>query len=222
MKSLIVVLFTYVTSLTCLAQQFKINQDSIINNTTGNPGLRYQAKPYNGPILYSTGNGYRQQGKLFKDTTGFFTPNSPYYLITLNDQIIPYSAWPTLSLIGVQQIDEMKIYSGKKADSLYAGSGEKGLIIIKIKKDLPVYTKSSFLKKYNIKRKYNKLPVYIDSVIAYHTDKLMLSTSDIKSITVTTDNETGLKFINILTTFPHIKYNPNEHYIRGLASSGKN
>ena len=161
------------------------------------------------------------QGKLNKDTSEFLarliSSKSPHYLIKLNDQIIPYSAFPMLALVGQQQIDAMEIYSGKKADSLYAGSGEKGLIIIKIKKDPPMYTKSSFLKKYNIKKKYEKLPIYIDSTIAYHTDQFMLSISNIKSVTVAKDAESGEKYISIITNTIKFNPDPNSTYIRGLA-----
>jgi len=218
--SLLLLLFL-LTTVNCFAQQNNPYKDSIIQNTSGNPGQRYHAKPYTGPVLYFTGTGYRQQGKLLKDTNGF-SSKSPFYLIKLNDQTIPYSAWSTLSLIGPEQIFDMNIYSGKKADSLYLGSGEKGLIIIRIKKDLPAYTRADFFKKYNIKKKYDNLPVYIDSAIAYHTEKFIFSETVIKSVTIAKDKETGSKFINILTTFPYIKYNPNEMYIRGLASAGNN
>ncbi|TSJ43438.1 hypothetical protein FO440_04400 [Mucilaginibacter corticis] len=221
MKNIILLLLLFlVTTYYGFAQQNNPYKDSIIQNISGNPGLRHQAKPYKGRVLYTTGNGYRQQGKLLKDTNRF-SSKSPFYLIKLNDQTIPYSAWSTLSLIGPEQIFDMNIYSGKKADSLYTGSGEKGLIIIRIKKDLPAYTRADFFKKYNIKKKYDNLPVYIDSAIAYHTEKFIFSETAIKSVTIAKDKETGFKFINILTTFPYIKYNPNELYIRGLASTGK-
>lgn len=214
----LLLLLVLVKTFNCFAQQSSPYKDSLIKNTSGNPGLRRQAKPYTGPVPYSTGAGYRQPGKLFKDTAGL-PPNSPHYIIKLNDQTIPYSAWSTLSLIGPEQIFDMNIYSGKKADSLYAGSGEKGLIIIRIKKHLPMYTRADFFKKYHIKKKYDTLPVYIDSAIAYHTEKFMFSETVIKSITIAKDKETGSKFINILTTFPYLKYSPNEINIRGLTSA---
>jgi len=58
------------------------------------------------------------------------------------------------------------------------------------------------LKKFNIPNSESKLPVYIDSAIAFQPQKTYFELSAIKTVTTDIEKNTGMIYISILTIFP--------------------
>jgi len=221
MKKLIILtlLFSAIAG-NCFAQQGKLEKDTlhVVNNPSNNPGLRYQAKPYNGPPLFSTplGTGHRQQGKLYKDTAEL--SNTPLYIVTFKSSTKIYSANYISVFVGQRKILNMEIY---KQDSLikYGPKAKNGIIKFTLDKGNELVSLEKLIDKYHLSKQYKKLPVYIDSAMAFRRP-IYFDPEIVKTVSIATDNDTGSKFINVLTTSPtQIKYNPNELYIRGLTSN---
>ncbi|MDB5003665.1 MAG: hypothetical protein JWQ34_1890 [Mucilaginibacter sp.] len=147
-----------------------------------------------------------QQGKLNKDTSAF--AKSPLYIIKFKNQTFKHLSTPMMSLLPQADIQEMEVLSGKKADSLYHGEGKNGVIIITVNKEVTTFTKDALFKKYNIKKTYKDLPLYIDSALTYKADNNMFVIDHIKTITVAKDNETGKKYISIITDV--VKFKPDQ------------
>jgi hypothetical protein len=165
-------------------------------------------------LFFSTGIPcFAQQGKLNKDTSAF--SKSPYYVIKFKNQTFDHLSMPMLSALPQADIQAMEIYTGNKADSLYYGTGKNGVIVITVNKEVTTLTKDVLFKKYNIKKRYNDLPVYIDSALTNRSDNNMFAIDHIKTITVAKDKETGEKYISIITDVVKFKPDPNVTYIRG-------
>jgi hypothetical protein len=199
------------------AQTGKNPIDSLISNP-GGAGERYKAKPYNGPLLFSTafGTGHRQQGKLYKDTIDL--PNPLLYIITFKGSKKAYSANYLSVFVGQRKILNIEIYNQRDSINKYGPEAKNGIMKFTLDKGTELVSLEKLVHKYHFFKQYKKLPVYIDSAMACRRP-LYFDPKIIKNVSVGTDNDTGSEFINILTTSKPIRYNPNEHYIRGLSTA---
>jgi hypothetical protein len=172
-------------------------------------------------LIAIASNSFAQQVKLNKDTTTSLT--TPLYIFKLYADDKEYNALPLLALMGPETIFSMDVLTDKKANELYGSRGKYGVIIITLAKGIEVHEFDQLLNKYKIKPRFRKLPITINYALIrttkyrYYTS----TTTNIKSVSVEKEKETGMKYISIITT----DYNPNpapdnQFRIRGASTSG--
>jgi len=121
-----------------------------------------------------------------------------------------------------KDIDSLHVYSGNYARKLYGNAAKKGVVIVLCKKDtkiIPLTSLDSVLTVYKIGMNDNRLPVYVDSVLAYPINEIYLELNKIKSVKIDTEFVSDIRFINIITTDPPRKPKPGEIWIRGSYAS---
>ena len=141
--------------------------------------------------------------KLNKDTSGLV--NNPLYFLKIDGSERTYNAVPLLNLIDQGSISSMNILKDKHTTDLYGAKAKNGVIIISLIQGTEILQENKLLDKYNIDNKFRKLPVYIDSTLTDKSDNMFYASKKIKSITVTEEKETGMKYISILTDNVMIK-----------------
>ena len=135
--------------------------------------------------------------KLNKDTSALVKKQLYFYKIDGSDSI--YSAVPLLNLIDQGSISAMNILKDKSATDQFGPKAKNGVIIISLLQGTEILQANKVLDKYKISRKDRKLPLYIDSCLNRNNDKLFYPAKSIRSVTVASEKETGIKYISILT-----------------------
>jgi hypothetical protein len=158
---------------------------------------------------------------LNNDTTKYKYP--PTIVIHAKNQIIKNLSYKSLSLIDPGDIIALKILKDTEATALYGVDGRYGVMDIYFKDSLNLdpsgnsnyYDFNNIIATYNI-GKYKGLPVYVDSVLVLHPEKIFIPPLNIKSAKIDKEAESGIEFINIITG--DIKRKPGIIYIRGSVS----
>jgi hypothetical protein len=163
---------------------------------------------------------FAQTVKLNKDTAAL--SKSPLYILKLYADDKEYDAVPLLWMIEQSTIASMEILKDKTADEEYGVRGRNGVIIITLTKDVEIRQLDKLFDQYKIKQKQRTLPLYINNTFTGSSrDMFYTNPNKIKSVAVTKEKETGMKYISIITT----DYNPNpapdnQLRIRGTGTSG--
>jgi len=153
---------------------------------------------YNNAVLKPS---YHQ--KLNKDTSGL--ANNPLYFLKIDGSDRTYNAVPILNLIDQGSISSMNILKDKHTTDLYGAKAKNGVIIISLIQGTEILQENKLLDKYNIDRKFRKLPVYIDSTLTGRSDNMFYVSKKINAVTVAEEKETGMKYISILTNDDKIR-----------------
>ncbi|MES2425721.1 MAG: hypothetical protein V4560_02070 [Bacteroidota bacterium] len=218
MKNLtLLLLLTLPTYGSGFAQQGKTTKD-----TSGYAKLPvYPLKNITQPPVYN--NAVKKPAyarRLNKDTSGF--ERFPLYLIKLDgNPSYYYHAMPQLGLIDQKNIKAMEILKGNEADKQFPESGKNGVIIITLNKDVKLLRVDELLNEYHIKKKYQMLPIYLDSNLINHSPDMVFTADKIKNISVAKEKGTDIKYISILTdnnslrNIRGLQAPDNEMHIRG-------
>lgn len=134
------------------------------------------------------------------------------YVLKLPEQ--PPLVTPNL-LIDIHDIDSITIKKGNDAINLYGSKASLGAIEIHLKKKAAIINFDQLLADFNIAYTNNKLPVFIDSVVVRGINDTYFELTDIKSVSISEERETGMKYISIISFFPARRHKKNDIYIKG-------
>jgi TonB-dependent SusC/RagA subfamily outer membrane receptor len=162
---------------------------------------------------------FAQDVKLNKDSTTSLT--APLYIFKLYADDKEYNALPIIALIDQKDIASMEILKDKTADELYGSRGKYGVIIITLIKDVEIHEVDQLLNERKIKPRFKKLPIFVNNTLTRKAKEMFYTynPNKIKSVSVETEKETGMKYISIITA----DYNPapdNQFRIKGTGTSG--
>jgi len=104
-----------------------------------------------------------------------------------------------LSTIKQSSIQSMEVWKDSKSVEKFGEKGKNGVIQITLSDTTILATTDELFKKFNIKKRYRKLPVYVDNIQIPNPSKTFFEASTIKSITVTTYAGARQNIINIFT-----------------------
>jgi hypothetical protein len=140
----------------------------------------------------------------------------PLYRLNVDGSSNSYNGIYILSIVDQADIKSMSILKDKEADEQFGAKGKNGVILITLNKDVQLVSTQELLRKFNIKKKDTRLPVFINRMLTYNSSDLGFKLDKIKAVNVETEPETGFKYINII---PINKANihGNEIRIRGNA-----
>lgn len=157
------------------------------------------------------------QRHLNKDTTTF--KNKPIIIINGAGNI-----QKEVSNLGMDPLDIQSVDIPNR-DEWSAKFGERvkpGIVIVTLKPGAELTTLNQLFDKFNIAKHNRKLPVFIDSAIAYKPEIALFQLKKIKKILINKDKETRMKYINIISIrppAPTVPLKPGEYHLRGLASN---
>jgi hypothetical protein len=124
------------------------------------------------------------------------------------------------------QIDSVVILKDNNAIKTYGAAARFGVVLIKMKKDVIINDTAKINLSINSLTINNKslksynLPIYIDSLYVNHPEDVNRSIIKIKSIGISTELLTGIKFINILTDHSQYKTYLNKENGSSRSTSG--
>jgi hypothetical protein len=158
------------------------------------------------------------QGKI-NDHTNKHSNRAPIYILKVAGQadIICHFKHTgfTLATINQTSIKSMEVLKDSTTVKRFGNKGKNGVIQIIMIDNTKIITTNELLKTRNIKKKDQKLPIYIDRVILKYPNEMFYDSSAIKSITVTLDPKTNKKHINIVTVNGRLAISDGYH-IRGI------
>ena len=106
-------------------------------------------------------------------------------------------------MVNLNDIDSINVFKNAAAASkMYEESNPNGVVEVVLINKANLINYEQLLKKFNIPNSESKLPVYIDSAIAFQPQKTYFELSAIKTVTTDIEKNTGMIYISILTIFP--------------------
>ncbi|MDB4924416.1 hypothetical protein [Mucilaginibacter sp.] len=172
-------------------------------------------------ILFLAFNVFSQKlpPLLNNDTSKYVYP--PVILLySPNKPVVKLFSPETFNSIDPNNIDSIRIYGKPESVSLYGPDGQNGAIVIYTKTKVQLaktdlYNINDITRVYSLKAK--NIPVYIDSILVTHPDRVYLSPGKIISAKIYKDGFSGTEYINIITLRDKQEVPKNgEIWIRGL------
>jgi hypothetical protein len=160
---------------------------------------------------------------LSHDTSKYKYP--PIIVVHDNDQTTKVFTLKSFSLFDANNIQDLKVFKDDKTVKLYGNDGRYGVMDITLKGLVKLdplgnsdyYDLNNIFTKYNIDIKNKELPVYVDSVLVTHPEKMFLWRINVQSAQINKEAGSGIEFINIITSAPERK--PGTIIIRGTTAS---
>jgi hypothetical protein len=138
---------------------------------------------------------YGQVVKLDKDTSKYKNPIIYVFHIKQQPPLVTYCH----AGVNVLQMDSISVFTPPESVKLYGEKARIGAIVFNFKKDMIIIDLTRLLSAYNIDPAYNSLPVYINNAIAYRTEELYFEPAFIKSVNLSVEQKTGMKYIDVKT-----------------------
>jgi hypothetical protein len=132
-------------------------------------------------------------------------PYQPLFILRMPGQEIHFKNRFPYDILNADLIEAIYIYQKNNIVTVYGTDAKYGCVIIKLRKTIHIITKDTseinvnYLAINNTSLNRQYLPVYIDSIYVKYPEDVYLKKKDIKSLIESTEDKSGIKFINILT-----------------------
>ena len=163
--------------------------------------------------------GFSQDGKLNKDTTNF--SKSPLYVVQLEGDTNYHTVMPELSMVTPKNVKQMEILKDEPAITKFHERGKNGVIVITVKKETELLTEDELFDEFNIQKKLESLPLFLNNHIIAKSRDMVFTLSKIKSVSVAKEKGTSLKYISIITTDDSKSTHHTTHKIHHSITAGR-